>query len=195
MAPSQQRWLLPPHWRKCRHYRPRRSRQRIAADAHAISVSGPGLRPLASRTAHREQDCEPSNLDELLASSRIVFVFASSTSENQGFLGAREFALMSRGSILLLMSRAGVADFAALEASVRSGHIRAGIDVFPVEPLPRDSSLRSLEGVTGAAACPKASSKSVDSFSPIRRGLPPQVCKRAERETAARMRSRPVAAS
>jgi phosphoglycerate dehydrogenase-like enzyme len=159
--------------------------------------------PWLSERRIREQDCEPSSLDELLASSRIVFVFASSTSENQGFLGAREFALMSRGSILLLMSRAGVADFAALEASVRSGHIRAAIDVFPVEPLPKDSSLRSLEGVILSG---HRSGGMPESFLEIGRlvladtelilrGLPPQVCKRAERETVARMRSRPVATS
>jgi phosphoglycerate dehydrogenase-like enzyme len=151
----------------------------------------------------REQDCEPSGLDKLLETSRIVFVFASSTNENQGFLGAREFALMPQGSILLLMSRAGVADFGALEASVRSGRIRAGIDVFPVEPLPKDSSLRSLDGVILSG---HRSGGMPESFLEIGRlilsdaelvlrGLPPQVCKRAERETAARMRSRPVAAS
>ena len=150
-----------------------------------------------------EQDCEPSSLDGLLATSRIVFVFASSTSENQGFLGSREFALMSRGSILLLMSRAGVVDFGALEASVRSGHIRAGADAFPVEPLPKGSSLRSLEGVILSG---HRSGGMPESFHEIGRlvladaelvlrGLPPQVCKRAERETVARMRSRPVAAS
>jgi phosphoglycerate dehydrogenase-like enzyme len=151
----------------------------------------------------REQDCEPSSLDELLKRSQIVFVFASSTSENQRFLGTREFALMPSGSILLLMSRAGVADFAALETSVRSGHIRAGIDVFPVEPVPKDSSLRSLEGVIfsghrsgGMPATFLEIGRLVLSDAElISRGLPPQVCKRAERETVARMRSRPVTAS
>jgi phosphoglycerate dehydrogenase-like enzyme len=40
----------------------------------------------------RSYDCEPVGLDDLLASSRVVFVFASVTTENQGFLGEREFA-------------------------------------------------------------------------------------------------------
>lgn len=150
-----------------------------------------------------EQDCEPSGLDELMAASRIVFVFASSTSENQGFLGDRELGLAPRGAILLLMSRAGIVDFTALEAAVRGGRIRAGVDVFPTEPLPRDSGLRSLDGMILSG---HRSGGMRESFLKIGRlvladaelvlkGLPPQVCKRAERETVARMRSRPVTKS
>lgn len=150
-----------------------------------------------------EQGCIPSSLDDLLSASRVVFLFASSTSENQGFVGARELALMQPGSVLLLMSRAGIIDFPALEAAVRSGHIRAGIDVFPVEPLAADSSLRSLDGVILSS---HRSGGMRESFLEIGRlvladtelllrGLPPQICKRAERETVAKMRSKPVAAS
>jgi phosphoglycerate dehydrogenase-like enzyme len=150
-----------------------------------------------------EQDCVPCGLDELLGASRIVFVFASSTSENQGFLGGRELGLMPQGAILLVMSRAGVVDFVALETAVRSGHIRAGVDVFPIEPLPKDSSLRALDGLVLSS---HRSGGMRESFLEIGRlvlvdaelvlkGLPPQVCRRAERETVARMRSRPVARS
>ncbi len=150
-----------------------------------------------------EQDCVPSGLDELLGTSRVVFLFASSTSENQGFIGAREFSLMPRGSILLLMSRPGIVDFPALEVAVRDGHIRAGLDVFPIEPLARDSSLRSLDGVILSSHRSGGMRESfleigrlvLTDAELILRGLPPQVCKRAERETVARMRSRPVAVS
>jgi phosphoglycerate dehydrogenase-like enzyme len=147
-----------------------------------------------------EQNCIPSGLDELLSASRVVFLFASSTSENQGFIGAREFALMPKGAVLLLMSRAGIVDFPALEEAVRSGHVRAGIDVFPVEPLSADAPLRKLDGVILSS---HRSGGMRESFLEIGRlvladtelllrGLPPQICKRAERETVARMRSKPV---
>lgn len=150
-----------------------------------------------------EQDCMPSGLDELLETSRVVFLFASSTIENQGFIGAREFSLMPRGSILLLMSRPGIVDFSALEAAVRSGHIRAGLDVFPTEPLARNSSLRNLDGVILSSHRSGGMRESfleigrlvLTDVEMILRGLPPQVCKRAERETVARMRSKPVAVS
>lgn len=157
---------------------------------------------LSERRIH-EQGCIPSTLDDVFRQSRIVFLFASSTSENQGFIGRHELELMQRGSILLVMSRAGIIDFDALEQFVRSGHVRAGIDVFPVEPLPRDASIRELEGVILSS---HRSGGMRESFLEIGnlvqadtelilRGLPPQVCKRAERETVARMRSRPVVRS
>jgi phosphoglycerate dehydrogenase-like enzyme len=150
-----------------------------------------------------EQDCIPCGLDELLSTSQVVFLFASSTSENQGFIGDREFALMQPGSVVLLMSRAGIVDFDALERAVRSKHIRAGVDVFPVEPLLHASPLRQLDGMLLSS---HRSGGMRESFLEIGRlvladaelilrGLPPQICKRAERETVARMRSRPVAVS
>lgn len=159
--------------------------------------------PWLSERRIREQDCIPSGLDELFRQSRVVFLFASSTSENQGFIGRRELELMPRGSVLLVMSRAGIIDFEALEEAVRSGHVRAGIDVFPVEPLPAESALRSLDGVVLSS---HRSGGMRESFLEIGRlvvadselillGLPPQVCKRAERETVTLMRSRPVAKS
>ena len=156
--------------------------------------------PWLSERRIREQDCIPSSLDEVFRQSRIVFLFASSTVENQGFIGERELSLMQRGSVVLVMSRAGIIDFGALERAVRDGHVRAGIDVFPVEPLPADSALRKLHGVVLSS---HRSGGMRESFLEIGRlvladaelilrGLPPQVCRRAERETVARMRSRPV---
>src|SRR5690606_26755744 len=85
-----------------------------------IRVSDPWI----SQRRILEQGCIPAALDEVFASSRIVFLFASATSENRGFIGRRELALMERGSVLLVMSRAGIIDFDALEEAVGSGHIR-----------------------------------------------------------------------
>jgi len=72
----------------------------------------------------RSQDCTPAGLDEVLSSSDAIFVFASVTAENQGFLGKREFDLIRPGGIFLLMSRAGVVDFEALTAAAKSGHLK-----------------------------------------------------------------------
>lgn len=159
--------------------------------------------PWQSERRIREQGCVPCGLDDLLRRSRVVFLFASSTSENQGFIGRRELQLMPRGSVLLVMSRAGIVDFDALEEAVASGHVRAGIDVFPVEPLPAESALRTVDGVILSShrsggtreAFLEIGRLAVADTELILRGLPPQVCRRAERETVARMRSRPVAKS
>ena len=143
---------------------------------------------------------EPASLDEVLSQSDFIFVVASVTSENEGFLGAEAFAKMRKGAAFILLSRAGVVDFDALMQAVRSGHICAASDVFPEEPLAKDHPVRPLPNFirsahrAGAldAAFKRMGDMVLEDMDLIDRGLPPLRCKRAERETVARMRSRPV---
>jgi phosphoglycerate dehydrogenase-like enzyme len=145
-------------------------------------------------------DCMPASLDEVLSQSRVVFVFASVTSENEGFIGRREFALMQPGSAFLLMSRAAVVDFPAMLEAVGSGHIRAATDVFPDEPVAPDDPVRKVEGLllsahrTGGTrdAFYALGSMAVADAELIMKGLPPQLCRRADPATASRLRSKPV---
>ncbi|KWV40625.1 hydroxyacid dehydrogenase [Rhizobium altiplani] len=148
-------------------------------------------------------DCMPASLDEVLSQSRVVFVFASVTSENEGFIGRREFALMQPGSAFLLMSRAAVVDFPAMLEAVGSGHIRAATDVFPDEPVAPDDPVRKVEGLllsahrTGGTrdAFYALGSMAVADSELIMKGLPPQLCRRADPATASRLRSKPVSVS
>lgn len=48
--------------------------------------------------------------------------------------------------VLVVISRARLVDFDALTELVASGRFRAGIDVFPEEPLPADHPLRDAAG-------------------------------------------------
>jgi len=145
-------------------------------------------------------DCEPVGLDELLKTSRVVFTFASVTSENEAMIGARELALMPQGAAFLLMSRAAVVDFPAMLAAVRSGRLRAATDVFPHEPVAADDPVRSLPGLllsahrTGGTvdALFDIGRMTVADAELILRGLPPQMCRRADPSIAARMLSKPV---
>ena len=149
----------------------------------------------------RAHDCRPAGLDELLASSRIVFVFAAPTTENQGFIGKRELGLMQPGSVFLLMSRAAVVDFDELVRVGRSGRIRIGLDVFPEEPVPADHPIRAagdtmLLSAHRTGGMPEAlftiGRLTVADAELILRGLPPQLCRRAEPGMAERLRSKPV---
>jgi phosphoglycerate dehydrogenase-like enzyme len=157
--------------------------------------------PWLSPRRIREQNCIPSGLDDLLATSQVVFLFAGVTSENANFINAQKLVLIPDGGVVLLMSRASVVDFPALVAEIASGRLRAGIDVFPQEPFGRDEPLRKMKGVilsshrTGGmrAAFLNIGKLVVADTELLLRGLPPQNCKRAERETVAKMRSRPLA--
>ena len=101
------------------------------------------------------------------------------------------------------MSRAGVVDFDALVELVGAGRFRAATDVWPEEPLAADHPARALEGLLLSPhraggmreAFLEIGRLAVADLELILRGLPPVCCKRAERETAGRLRSRPVDAS
>lgn len=170
--------------------------QVLAGFQTRLKVYDPWLPPSRIRAA----GAEPAGLDAVLAGSDIVFCTAAVTSENRGFLGAEAFAAMRRGAIFLLLSRADVVDFPALMAAVREGHILAASDVFPEEPLPLDHPVRSIPGFLLSAhragaldiAFKRMGEMVLEDLALLDRGLPPMVCKRAERETVARFRSRPV---
>ncbi len=144
-----------------------------------------------------------ASLEEVLGSSRVIVVFAAVTSENQGFLGKREFDLITPGSVVLLMSRAGVVDFPEFLRQIESGRIRAATDVFPIEPVPLDDPARDIEGLllsphrAGAMtdSLLEIGRQTVADADLILRGLPPLSCRRAQRETVARSRSKPIARS
>jgi phosphoglycerate dehydrogenase-like enzyme len=149
----------------------------------------------------RAHDCRPASLEEVLSTSRVVFVLASVTTANQGFLGKRELGLLQDGAVFLLLSRAAVVDFPELVRELRSGRIRAAIDVFPEEPVPADAPVRSVgEGVlysahrTGgmAEALRLIGRLTVADAELVLRGLSPQVCRRADPALASRLRSKPV---
>lgn len=143
---------------------------------------------------------EPVGFDEIFERSRVLFILAATTTENQGAIGARQFASMQQGSVVVLVSRAGVVDFDALLDAAASNHIRAAIDVFPEEPIPTEHRVRSTPNTIlsahRAGNIPeiwKGMGQMVaDDLEMILRGLPPQRCQRASVETVARFRSKPV---
>ena len=150
-----------------------------------------------------ESGCTPAPLEDVLATSKVIFVFASVTSENEGFLDDRAFSLIQPGSAFLLMSRAAVVDFDAFVRRVSAGQFRAATDVFPQEPVAADDPVRKVEGLLLSA---HRTGGMVEAFHDIGRlvvsdtelvlkGLPPVSCKRAEPETVGLMRSKPVAKS
>jgi len=147
--------------------------------------------------------CKAATLDDVLRQSRTVFVVAGVTSQNQGFLGAAEFAAMQPGASLILLSRAGVVDFEAMLDAAASGHIRVGTDVFPEEPVPAAHRLRGIDNLLLSAhqagamdgALRQIGKRAVADAELIARGIAPVMCKVAQPETVSLFRSKPVAKS
>jgi phosphoglycerate dehydrogenase-like enzyme len=144
--------------------------------------------------------CKASSMDEVLQRSRLIFVVAGATSQNQGFLGAKQFSSMQPGAALVLVSRAAVVDFDAMLDFVVKGHIRVATDVFPEEPLPASHRARHTDNAILCAHQAGAMETAIKGIGKlvvadaelIARGLPPILCKVAQPETVGLFRSKPV---
>lgn len=158
--------------------------------------------PWLSESAIRAAGGIPASLDECFARCRVVFIVAAVTEENAGLIGARQFAAMQRGSVVILGSRAALVDFPALLAAARSGQVRAGIDVWPVEPIPADEPGRNVPNTLVQAhrlgsvpeIQPLIGRFVADDLEDILAGRPPTRCQRADPATVAKLRSIPVGA-
>lgn len=159
--------------------------------------------PWQAPSVTRAHGAEPVGLDAVLSEPDTLFVTAAVTGENQGVLGRDRLARLRPGAALILLSRAAVVDFDALMDAVEEGRILAATDVFPEEPLPPDHRARRLPGLllsahragALASAFHRMGEMCLEDMDLMDRGLPPQVMRRAERETVGRLRSRPVARS
>jgi phosphoglycerate dehydrogenase-like enzyme len=84
-----------------------------------------------------------AELDGLLPQAEIVILILPSTAESYRLMGARQLALMQRGALLVNAARGPVVDTDALVDALRSGRIRAALDVTDPEPLPEGHPLWS----------------------------------------------------
>jgi glyoxylate reductase len=84
------------------------------------------------------------SLPRLLAQSDYVSIHVPLTPKTRHMIGAREFALMKRGAILINTARGAVVEQAAMVAALKSGRLAgAGLDVTDPEPIAhRDPLLR-----------------------------------------------------
>ncbi|RRJ94742.1 hydroxyacid dehydrogenase [Opitutaceae bacterium TAV4] len=148
----------------------------------------------------REAGVIPASLDECFRRASVVFLLAATTTENAGGIDARYFSTMRPGAIVVLASRAGIVNFDDLLDAAASGRIRAAIDVWPDEPIPAGHRARVTPNTLLQAhragnipeIWPWMGCLVVDDLEQILKGLPPQRCQRAQLETVARIRSKPV---
>jgi D-3-phosphoglycerate dehydrogenase len=124
----------------------------IAAEVARIAL-GSGIKMLAwNRTAKSHASVEFVDLDALLARSHVVSLHLLLNDETRGFVTRERIAAMKPGVILVNTARGALVDEQAMIDALNSGHIRhAGLDVFNIEPLPRDHALTRLPNVTLSA--------------------------------------------
>jgi len=124
----------------------------IAAEVARIAL-GSGMRVIAwNRTPKKFNGVDFVGIDALLAQSHVVSLHLLLNDETRGFLSRERIAAMKPGVILVNTARGAMLDEAAMIDALKSGRIRhAGLDVFNIEPLPRDHPLTKLPNVTLSA--------------------------------------------
>jgi Phosphoglycerate dehydrogenase and related dehydrogenases len=121
---------------------------RVARLASAFGMQVLAFDPYLDETEIRVRGASPVSLEELLASSDVVSVHCPRNAETLGMFGLNEFKTMKRGACFLSTARGGIHDENALYTAMQAGHIAgAGLDVWVVEPPPKDHPLLSLPNV------------------------------------------------
>lgn len=137
---------------------------------------------------------EPTSLERIMSESRVIFVLAAPTIENQAMISRKYLELIAKDSVLVLASRAHVVDFAAMTELVLAGRFKVATDVFPTEPLEPDHPIRQAENAVLSAHRAGSVKEGlweigemvVDDLEAILQGLPPRRLQNAEPELSNR---------
>ncbi|KWV57824.1 3-phosphoglycerate dehydrogenase [Bradyrhizobium macuxiense] len=124
----------------------------IAAEVARIAL-GSGMEVIAwNRSPKTYPGVEFVDLDTVLARSDVVSIHLLLNDETRGLITRETISKMKRGVILVNTARAAIVDEQAMIDALKSGHIRhAGLDVFNIEPLPKDHPLTRIPNVTLSA--------------------------------------------
>lgn len=102
--------------------------------------------PMRDDTWANEHGVELASLPTLLESADVVTLHVPLLPETEHLIGAAELARLRDGALLVNSARGGLVEPEALLAELRSGRIRAALDVFPREPLAVDDEWRTVPG-------------------------------------------------
>lgn len=90
----------------------------------------------------REGGAEYVDKEALFSRADVVSIHLVLGERTRGIVGEPELSRMKAGAILINTSRGPLVDGTALLEALEAGRIRAGLDVFDVEPLPEGDPLR-----------------------------------------------------
>ncbi|NEV01018.1 NAD(P)-dependent oxidoreductase [Bradyrhizobium uaiense] len=124
----------------------------IAAEVARIAL-GSGMKVIAwNRSPKSHPGVEFTELDTVLANSDVVSIHLLLNDETRGLITREKIAKMKKGVVLINTARGAIVDEQAMIDALNSGHIRhAGLDVYNIEPLPKDHPLTKIPNVTLSA--------------------------------------------
>ena len=113
-----------------------------------------GMRVIAfgregSAARARADDIEvASSKAQLFSESDVLSLHVKLLPKTRGIVTAADLAAMKPGAVFVNMSRAGLVEHGALESALKAGRPGfAAVDVYEVEPVPRDHPLLAMDNV------------------------------------------------
>lgn len=104
--------------------------------------------PYVSQELIKAYNAQPVTLSELLRKADIVTIHAALTEETRHMIGEEELKIMKPTAYLINTARGAIVDERALVKALKEGWIAgATLDVFEIEPIPRDHELLKLDNV------------------------------------------------
>jgi len=112
-----------------------------------------GMKPIAwsqnlTPEKAKEGGTEYVSKEDLFKRADILSIHIVLSDRSRGLVGAKELGSMKKTAFLINTSRGPIVDEKALISALQSKSIAgAGLDVFDIEPLPRDHAFRRLDNV------------------------------------------------
>ena len=119
-----------------------------ARKAHCFGLTVLGYDPYVEKWLAKENGITLVTLPELLKQSDYVSAHPDLNDTSYHMMGEKEFKLMKPSAYFINTSRGKIVDEPALIKALEAKQIAgAGLDVFEVEPLPKDNPLTKMENV------------------------------------------------
>lgn len=87
------------------------------------------------------------SLEELFSKNDVIVELAALTDKNRGIVTEALLRMIPKGGVFVNVGRGAVVDEEALARVAAEGDIQVALDVYGVEPLPKDSPFRHIDNV------------------------------------------------
>jgi len=122
--------------------------RRIAAFCVAFGADVCGHDPFVPDAVYDRLGVAKVDIDALVDRSQIVFVAIPPSPSAKHLLNRERIYRLKKGSLVTVITRAHAVDMAALRERIVADELAGALDVYDVEPVPVDDSLRNRRNVT-----------------------------------------------
>jgi len=118
------------------------------ASAYGMKIKALRRNPTSDPLCDAVYGNDEESLNRIFAECDYVVCAAPLTSETKDMIGKKQFEVAKEGCVFINVGRGPIVDEEALIEALGNGKIKgAGLDVFAMEPLPKDSPLWDMDNV------------------------------------------------